>query len=86
VVAYFKVISHNLLGGTKKTTKYQGQYSRYPDRDSNPGPKEYKTVLLTIRPRQSISLIKKNPVRSCDARFRLVHREREREQLPRIIN
>jgi hypothetical protein len=50
VVAYFKIISQSLLGGTKNTTKHKGHYSRYPGRNSKPGTRKYKTGLPTIRP------------------------------------
>jgi hypothetical protein len=41
-VAYFKVLSRYLPGGTEKTTKNLGQHSWSPGRDLNPGSPEHE--------------------------------------------
>jgi hypothetical protein len=44
------------LAGLRKITKITSQDSRFPSRDFNPGPAEYKSEALTTQPRRSAAV------------------------------
>jgi hypothetical protein len=49
VVAYFKVLSRHLPGGTEKTHKNHSQDSLSPGRNLNSEPPEYEAGVLSTR-------------------------------------
>jgi hypothetical protein len=55
-VAYFKVLSRNLPGGTEGNMINLSQVRRYPSQDLNPGPLEYEAGLLTTQSRSSLRM------------------------------
>jgi hypothetical protein len=53
-MAYFKLLSWNLPGGTEENHEHLNLDSLSPCRDLNPGPPEYEAGLLTTQPRCSV--------------------------------
>jgi hypothetical protein len=58
-VAEFKILSHNLPGGTGKNRQKHSHDSRSPKRDLNPGSPEYKGGVLIAGPRRSVGCWRK---------------------------
>jgi hypothetical protein len=55
VLAWFKVLSRHLPGGTQENHERLSQDSRSPVQDFNSGPPDYKAGVPTFRPRRFVN-------------------------------
>jgi hypothetical protein len=54
-VAWFKILSRHLPGGTEENHTHSYSDSRSPGLDLNLGPAEYEAAVLTTRPQRSVA-------------------------------